>query len=463
MKSVDRFFHRYILSSIGILVLYFAINLFLIGFILLTIYFNGPRDSSFSIEAFSKLIEEENGTITSDPQVQSILERANAWAMLLNEDGAVIWQNNLPEDLPRKYSISDVATFSRWYLQDYPVKIWNYSEGLLVVGFQPGTVIQYHTSLKAKYLPSLLGGGILLLIINSGFIIFLFLKNTKKIEIAMKPILAGIKEMSQGQILHLEEKGELSEINASLNHASAYLSKKDNTRAEWIRGISHDIRTPLSMILGYSSEIEDHAGLADDIKKQAGIIRKQGEKLRTLISDLNLTAMLEYSMQPLRIQSLNPSELVRQAVSEFLNNGLPEIFKITIFEPTSHTSKQIYGDTALLYRMIRNLIQNSITHNPEGCQITVSAETNAAACIFRIIDTGCGINETYLESLNQNTNIPSSQDISLDSEHGLGLKIVRQIVKLHRGTLFFSSTIPHGLHVEISIPINCRTSSEAMP
>lgn len=100
MKSVDRFFRRYILSSIGILVLFFAINLFLIGTILLTIYFNDTKDSSFPMESFSKLIKEENGTVTADPQVQSILEQADAWAMLLDGDGSVIWENNLPEAIP---------------------------------------------------------------------------------------------------------------------------------------------------------------------------------------------------------------------------------------------------------------------------------------------------------------------------------------------------------------------------
>lgn len=454
MKSIDHFFRRYILSSIGIFVLFLVINLFLIGMIFLTIYFNDAKDSSFQMESFSKLIKEENGAVTTDPQVQSILEQADAWAMLLNEEGLVIWQNDLPEELPRSYSIFDVAAFSRWYLQDYPVKIWNYSEGLLVVGFQPGTAVQYHISLKTNYLPFLFCGGVILLSINIGFMIFLFLRNTRKVETEMKPILAGIKKLSQGEILHLEEKGELSEINTSLNHVSVYLSKKDNTRAEWIRGISHDIRTPLSMILGYSSEIEDRKGLPDDVKKQAGIIRKQGEKLRTLISDLNLTTKLEYSMQPIRLQRFNPCELVRQVISEFFNNGLSPIYEITVSETTSNASKPIYGDIALLYRMLHNLIHNSIMHNPEGCQITVSVEIDDTTCIFHIVDTGNGINEPYLELLNHNASIPSSQNICGDTEHGLGLKIVRQIVTLHQGKIFFSNIAPHGLCVEIHIPIN---------
>ena len=80
--------------------------------------------------------------------------------------------------------------------------------------------------------------------------LYLFLRNAHQIAKAMEPVLNGIRHLSNGNPIHLEETGELAEINASLNKAGDYLLKKDNTRAEWIRGISHDIRTPLSMISG---------------------------------------------------------------------------------------------------------------------------------------------------------------------------------------------------------------------
>ena len=76
--------------------------------------------------------------------------------------------------------------------------------------------------------------------------------------------------MAGGKPCHLEEKGELAEINASLNQASAFLQKKDGTRAQWIRGVSHDIRTPLSMILGYASELEEMPDLSVEARNQAG-------------------------------------------------------------------------------------------------------------------------------------------------------------------------------------------------
>lgn len=452
MKPVDRFFRRYILSGIGILLLFFVINLALVGIFLLTAYLNGVKDSNFPMEHFSALIEQKDNIIIADPEAQDILAQADAWAMLLNDEGVVIWESNLPNELPLEYSASDIAMFSRWYLNDYPVNIWKRPDGLLVVGFQPGTVFQHYSSVQTKYFWPTLLGGLAALVINITVIIFLFLRNTRKIETAMRPILTGIQKLSQGETFHLEEKGELAEINTGLNHASDYLIKKDNTRAEWIRGISHDIRTPLSMILGYSSEIEDNPDLPLTTRKQAGIIRSQTEKLRALIADLNLTTKLEYSLQPIRIQPFDPLELARQVISEFLNDGLPSVYELELAESDIDRIPFVYGDNSLLGRMLHNLIQNSIVHNPNGCQITVSVKMDSRICVFCITDTGCGINEPYLALLNNDANIPSSQTETDGIEHGLGLKIVRQIVKVHHGEIYFSNVIPHGLKIEIRLP-----------
>lgn len=456
MKTVDRFFHRYILSSIGILLLFFAINIIFAILFLFIFYLSGAKDSTFQMEQLSELIENHDGSLIADPQAANILTEENAWAMLLDKEGTVVWQNSLPEEIPLQYSISDVALFSRWYLKGYPINIWSRPDGLLVVGFQPNMVFQYYSSVKIKYYWLLLFYILAALLINICFMIFLFLRNTRKVENAMRPILAGIQKLSKGEPFHLEEKGELAELNTSLNHASACLAKKDNTRAEWIRGISHDIRTPLSMILGYSSEMEDNPKLPAPSRKQAGIIRKQGERLRALIADLNLTTKLEYSMQPIRRQALDPLELVRQVISEQLNHGLPEIYELEFSEFNANPSILLCGDSSLLSRMLHNLIQNSMAHNLGGCKICVSVGIENGNCIFDVTDTGSGMNEAYLDLLNNNVDIPSSLARSNEIEHGLGLKIVRQIVRAHKGKIHFENVLPHGLKVEIVLPLSSK-------
>lgn len=452
MNAVQRFFRRYILSTVGIVLLFFAVNIALLFVIIIAGGMSGA-DTSFSVRDFSDHVVLQDGKWVADDTALSMLQEQSAWAMLLNEDGDVIWQQSLPEKLPRSYTSTEVASFSRWYLEDYPVKIWTRADGkLMVVGYQPGTLVKYYFSLEWPYMGVLLGGIAAVFIINLLLIIFLILRNTRKVEKAMTPILQGIQNLSHGKALHLEEQGELAEINAGLNRAAGYMKKKDNTRAEWIRGVSHDIRTPLSMVLGYASELEDDCALPLNARKQAGIIRRESEKMKRLIDDLNLTTKLEYALQPVHFQDVDWVETSRQAVSEVLNSGLDSRYEIVFAEMQPGRSIHLLGDDGLLRRMLDNLIRNSITHNPHGCRISVSVGEENGRCLCTVSDDGIGIEPERLNVLNRGDDITSTQGSDEKNEHGLGLKLVMQIVKAHRGTVSFSGSTPHGLEVRISLP-----------
>lgn len=452
MNTVERFFRRYIFSTIGIIALFFAVNLILLGSFFIIAYLNGVADSNFPIEDFSSHIVYGDGKLTADTQALETLHDSNAWAMILNDNGVVIWEKDLPEELPRKYTATDIAMFSRWYLNDYPVNIWKRSDGLLVIGFIPGSVFNHYISTNTAYIWPLCIGIVIAFIINILLMIYLFIRNAHRIQKSMEPILNGIQSLSRGKGFHLEEKGELAEINAGLNRAGEYLIKKDNTRAEWIRGISHDICTPLSVIFGYACEIEDDSSLPLSTQEQAKTIRQKSEKLRTLIADLSLTTKLEYSMYPLKKKPVNAVELVRQVASEFLNE-LPEQYELEISADNMGRLILLNGDDSLLYRMLSNLINNSIVHNREGCKITLYVELDVDTCIFKVIDTGCGISDSRLDLLNNGTSISSTQEENISIDHGLGLKIVQQIVKAHHGEIHFRKNSPHGLIVKISLPL----------
>lgn len=452
MNAVQRFFRRYIVSTVGIVILFLTVNIALFFTILIAGSMSGS-DAVFSVETFSNHIVWQDETWAADDTALSMLQEYTAWAMLLNEDGDVVWQQNLPENLPRSYTSAEVASFSRWYLEDYPVKVWTRADGnLMVVGFPPRTLVKFYYALEWPYMGVLLGGIAAAFIINLLLIIFLILRNTRKVEKAMTPILQGIQNLSHGKALHLEEQGELAEINAGLNRAAGYMKKKDNTRAEWIRGVSHDIRTPLSMVLGYASELEDDCDLPPNARKQAGIIRRESEKMKRLIDDLNLTTKLEYALQPVHFQDMDWVETSRQAVSEVLNSGLDSRYEIVFAEMQPGRSLHLLGDDGLLRRMLDNLIRNSITHNPYGCRISVSVGEEKGHCLCIVSDDGIGIEPERLKVLNRGDDITSTQGSDEKNEHGLGLKLVMQIVKAHRGTVSFSDSTPHGLEVRISLP-----------
>ena len=447
MNPVQRFFRRYIFSTIGILALFLVVNLLLVLTVLTAGYMSGT-DNGLSVRSVSSHVTEQGGIWAADDTALALLQEHDAWAMLLDESGSVVWEHGLPEELPRSYTSAQVASFSRWYLQDYPVKVWSREDGaLMVVGFAPDTLVKYYFSMEKPSLLMFLMGSIVVFVYNLLLMVFLMLRNTRKVEKAMSPILQGIQDLSRGSYQSLDERGELAEINAGLNRAGDYLMQKDNTRAEWIRGVSHDIRTPLSMVLGYASELEDDDALPPEARQQAGMIRRQGERLKSLVDDLNLTTKLEYALQPIR-ETVDLVEIGRQAVSEVLNSGLPERYEIEFSKEHPGRAARMEGDAALLRRMLDNLIRNSTVHNPQGCHISVAVGTEDGRCTCTVADDGVGMDAARLEALNREADVSSTQG----GEHGLGLKLVRQIVKAHGGTVRFRQAVPHGLEVFISIP-----------
>lgn len=451
MNLVQRFFRRYIFSMIGILVLFLAVNFVLVVAIVIAGYMSGS-DEAFSVQVFSEHLRQQGGIWSADEAALTMLRENDVWAMVLDEDGRVVWEHGLPKELPRSYTSADVAAFSRWYLQEYPVKVWGREDGCLtVVGWPKGTWIKYCFSFEWPYMTIMTVGCIAVFFINLALTGFLILQNTRRVEKAMTPILQGLWALGRGKPIHLEESGQLARIKAGVNRAGDYLTQKDNTRAEWIRGVSHDIRTPLSMVLGYASELEDNDALPTKARQQAGIIRRQGERMKALVEDLNLTTKLEYGLWPIQKKRTDFVEICRQAVSGVLNDGLPEQYEITFEKEHLNRNVCVDGDAALLRRALDNLIRNSIVHNSSGCRIDVSIKEENGICICTVSDDGTGVQAELLKALNQGKEL-SDSSVRDGTEHGLGLKLARQIVKAHGGTVLFEPASPHGLRVCMTLP-----------
>lgn len=457
MNKVNKLFRKYLWNSIIILLLFLMIN-FVGGIVFLTAVKTHTIDSDKEINEIAQAInQKEEGQISIDKNAQKLLSDKKSWAMILDEAGNVIWEYEMPEELPREYSVSDVAGFSRWYLEDYPVLVQKVPSGLLVVGYQPDDIlgismVKLYYVTDSGFLRVAAIGSVLLIIMNIFMVILLFFRNTKKIEKEIVPIMHGIEDISKGKSIELPKEGELANINEKLNLASEHIRKKEKTRAEWINGISHDVRTPLSLIMGYAGEIKDDIEVSAKTKKQADIIVGQAEKIKRLITDLNLTSKLESSIQPLRKEEVDLLELGRQVISDFLNNGLDEKYEID-YDTYVVSNDFLYmeGDKYLLRRMLENLVQNSISHNPEGCHITLSIrETEDSYSIF-VFDDGLGVKKEKLKLLNQGTVSGDDYMENGEAAHGYGLKLVRQIVEAHQGTICFRQSDTKGFCTEITL------------
>ena len=458
MEGAIKILKRFIGSTIFIVIFILLLNFFLL-FIWLSKGMNSGHSPSVVVEEISKDIYKANNDFYLSTPSKELLDKNSAWAMLLNNSGEILWSYALPTETIKNYSITDVAKFSRGYLMDYPVFVWENNYGLMVVGYPKDTIAKYQHVLPFNWIKDLPFRILLLIMGNIFLILILSLLIGSKLITSIRPLTKAIKSLEEDKNVFIEPKGVLSNLAESINHASSLLSDKnsalksrDEARSNWIAGISHDIRTPLSIILGYANDLEENYNISSEQRLQAGIIRKQAEKLGVLVSDLNLVSMLEYEMQPLNKKIVRLSSLVRYVVSDFLNNDLNEKFILEIDELDDKST--INGDERLLIRAITNLIQNSIHHNEDGCHIhlKVSCDSICNIASLSIYDNGKGVNR---DSLNDLLELPfsSKRKHQIHNGHGLGLPMVSRIIKAHDGILILSSDIGEGFYSKIELPL----------
>lgn len=451
--NIQNFFKRYVHSSVKLFCFFILVNIFLFVSLAIVSVSHGNQSPAHLLPCISDELQQTDGQFTLPDDAAALLDQDKAWCMLIdNATGNVIWNYKLPADIPVQYTYGDIAKMARWYLEDYPVFVSARSDGLLVLGYPKDSYWKLSVYKTIASIQIDVIGFITVFFLNIGIVLLLFIFNSRKTEKAVKPVLIGIEEIAAGHKTQLAEQGELSEINAKLNHVSKTLQRRDTARANWISGISHDIRTPLSLVLGYSSSLEKNHGLDSDVQEKVTEIRQQAEKIKQLIEDLNLTSKLEYDMQPLRISNIYPAELARQVVCEFLDSN-PDKKYVFEFEAEPQCETEfIRGDEFLLKRAVTNLIQNSINHNANGCEIIISVSCSEKEISIMVSDNGVGVSAKQLKALNSKTHYLESTDKALHLRHGLGVLLVRQIIEAHKGTMQILSEEQKSYETTLTFP-----------
>lgn len=176
-----------------------------------------------------------------------------------------------------------------------------------------------------------------------------------------------------------------------MNWTSDLPNKRKEAQESWIVGISHDMRTPLTIILGYADSIETNILLPEEVQDKASHIEYQGIRLRNLVNDLNLITRLGDGLEPIRKEIIYADAFCREVVASFLNNGKSDHFSIEFTIDKISNERSLFGDRSLLERAIHNLIHNCMKHNPTGCNIaaTVIENENIFHLLFLMMEKEC--------------------------------------------------------------------------
>lgn len=451
MKTFARLIRRYVLATASIILLVEAL---LLG---ITVYF-GLRyqfadDSTRQVGTLAEALHPTaNGLQWDSARTPTDWMQGYAWAMVLDDGGNVIWQQDLPAELNHRYTTSEIAVFSHWYLADYPVQCWAAEYGLFVLADPIGSQWKYNITTPQARMEAVVAGGLpaaaLLLAVVLGCCFWFSWRGTRQLQ----AVADGLDTLAQGGAVQLPTTGFAGELAQKLNDTGEQLrrrneiiARRDTARTDWIAGVSHDIRTPLALILGWGEQLQQDAALPAAARQKAGGICTQSEKIRSLIGDLNLTSKLQYGAQPLRCAPLAVGPFLRRCAAEFYESPSAGQSTLELALTPEADRAVLQADESLLLRAVENLLHNSTGHNPGPVHITLAAEADETALTIHITDDGIGYPSAVLAALHTGQtgeNIP----------HILGLHVVEQILSAHGGTAAFAQNQPHGAAAALTLP-----------
>ena len=342
----------------------------------------------------------KNGTYElGEKEAESLLKHGQ-FAMLLDKDGNILWSEALPKELRKTYTLQDVARFTRYYLEDYPVRTYVVGQGLLVIGGKKDQVWKYNVEFDVSLIKDLVK--ILPLLTLSNIIVLVAV-----------PIWIQRRRAKQ----------------------------KEEERTEWIAGVSHDVRTPLAIVLGNAEMIADSTGEAE-VRQRAKAIEVQGIRLRRLVENLNLSSKLEYGAGKFEKKKVRISRFLRRILTEIMNQTEDDRYQFTLDIEDGLQDLELCFNEDLVERAVMNLLHNAIRHNLGGCRIEMRLYQDRKNHVFlELGDHGKGVSKEFLRRLNSRNYEwePST------GQHGLGLKIVKQVAGWHRWKLSFTNGEQGGL------------------
>lgn len=462
MKSIPKLIRRYV----GIL-LFSCVLLIILNFILLAAFTAGQMPNAYpwktAEEVAGALRQADEGAYILPDTIALELENSNAWAIFIdNGTGQVRWRTeDLPETIPMSYTLSDIAGLTRGYIDGYPTFTGRREDGLVVLGYPKDRFWKHMwPSWDYEFIANLPRTVLSALAVNAALIFLIYVIANSKLLKSVRPIVNGIQSLPLGEPVHVRETGLLSELAQSINRTSeilqfqnARLRKRETARANWIAGVSHDIRTPLSMVMGYAGQLAEDVSLTEEERQKAAVIVKQSRRMQNLINDLNLASKLEYNMQPVNLREENMVAVVRQVVVDFMNMDISDRHPIEWKTDELLTVCAVSADRNLMRRAVGNLIQNCINHNEGGCRIYVSVAVEDGKCAITVADDGVGAADEQMEKLNHAPHYMVCDENTAEQRHGLGLLIVKQIAAVHGGNTSIGHSIHGGFSVKITLPL----------
>jgi PAS domain S-box-containing protein len=231
-----------------------------------------------------------------------------------------------------------------------------------------------------------------------------------------------------------------------------YLKELDSMKSEFVATVSHDLRSPLTLMRGYATMLEMVGELNE---QQQGYVRKiiSGvENMSRLVNNLLDLGRIEVGVG-LQLETVPTLDIVERVTSALQLQANQKNIVVNV-ENAPDLSPLIEADQALLHQAVYNLVENAIKYTRENGRVNIRLYNKHDSIIFEIQDTGIGITPSDLPNLFQKFYRGKQREARAQSGTGLGLAIVRSIAERHNGRVWVESTLGKGSTFFLQIPLS---------
>lgn len=268
---------------------------------------------------------------------------------------------------------------------------------------------------------------------------------------------AAVAKGDYSQRLPIEGQDEIAMLTGQFNEMASEVGRAHQMQRDFIANVSHDLKTPLTSIQGFSQAILDGA-LKDEAgyKQAASIINTETHRMTRLVAELLTLARLESGLHSLELRATDLGKVITQLAlamqPQAREAGVNLSARLLVQGVT------VLADVDKLMQAFGNLIDNALKHTPAGGQVALEMSRIPGGVMVKVIDTGKGIAPEELprvmERFYQIDKARSTGGLPNANERriGLGLAIAREIVNAHRGGITIESTVGAGTTVLVSLP-----------
>lgn len=392
------------------------------------------------------------------------LGQARAWLQLLDADGEEVASYNKPANASSRYTAQELA-LRIYYKDDYGVDLASHYEpatGQTWVLNIPGSSELPSTTprlLLSPELKVLLTG--LAVLLSSSFIVFILLSlwYGHRFGAPVLHMLNWIRALGRGDYgeptdrrgkrpsrnkkngrnrrfrVYADVMDSLESLSNTLRRDEEHRRIADRTREEWIAGVTHDLKTPLSSIMGYAHmlQAESYSWSESEVRQFANTITEKSTYMDGLINDLSLTYRLRNGDIPCENEQVEMNAYLQEMVKRAASNPAYSGDRVVCLTGGDPHFASIHP--AWFERVVENLVANALLHNPDGTSLAVSLQTSAAGGMtveFR--DNGNGMDAATAEILFERYYRGTSTDIS-PMGSGLGMAITKELVQAMGGRI----------------------------